>query len=168
MVMESIYLIGFMGAGKTEVGKQLSEKLNIPVIDMDAEIVKQEKQEITEIFAQYGEAYFRTIESNILKAFQGEKAIVTTGGGVILKDENRSFLNTTGRTIFLHCEPEMIAERLQGDTTRPLLVEKSFAEIAEMYKGRLPLYEECANIVVDTTTLTIDQVVNKIVESINE
>ena len=168
MVMESIYLIGFMGAGKTEVGKQLSEKLNIPVIDMDAEIVKQEEQEITEIFAQYGEAHFRTIESNILKELQDKQAIVTTGGGVILKDENRTFLNTTGRTIFLHCEPDVIAERLKGDTTRPLLIEKNITDIVEMYKGRLPLYKECANIVIDTTTLTIDEVVNKIVDSINE
>ena len=140
---ESLYIIGFMGAGKTTVGHLLGEMCGLHVIDTDSQIEKQEKKLIRDIFTQYGEEYFRKLESEVLKDLP-EMSIITTGGGIILNKQNRQFLKDTGRTVFLQCHPEVIAERLKFDTTRPLIKDKSIEEISEMYHQRLPLYKECA------------------------
>lgn len=165
--LATIYLIGFMGAGKTEIGKVLGVKSGYNVIDMDDQIEKAENMQIKDIFNQFGEIYFRMKETEILKEIGVASSIVTTGGGVILKDENRQFLKENGTVVFLQCEPEVIVNRLKGDLTRPLIKEKSLSEIVDMYHARLPIYLECADIVIDTTNLTIEEATELIMERIN-
>lgn len=164
---ETIFLIGFMGAGKTAIGKALAGITGYDVIDMDEQVVQEEKMEIKDIFSQFGEKYFRERESEVLKAYIGDRCIVTTGGGVILNENNRRILKESGHVIFLKCEPEIIASRLENDGTRPLIKEKTVAEIGEMYNARLPLYIECANLTVDTSNLTIMEAANFIAERLN-
>ncbi|MEK3890748.1 shikimate kinase [Bacillus sp. FSL K6-3431] len=162
----AIYLIGFMGAGKTEIGKVLGEKSGSEVIDMDERIVKEAGMQISDMFNRYGEVYFREKESQVLKVIGKDSTIVTTGGGVILKEENRGFLKEKGMVVFLQCRPEVIVNRLKDDLTRPLIRQKSLADIVDMYNARLPLYLECADIVIDTTNLTIEEAASLIKERI--
>lgn len=89
LVLEAIYLTGFMGAGKTTVGQQLAQNMKLPVIDTDQEIVKKLNKSIKEIFEENGEAFFRDQETKILKELPTKDVIITTGGGIVIKDENR-------------------------------------------------------------------------------
>ncbi|HLU22196.1 MAG TPA: shikimate kinase [Bacillaceae bacterium] len=159
-----IILIGFMGAGKTTIGQLLGQITGLPVIDTDITIVEQEKRTINTIFNQHGEEYFRNVESRVLRQVVNENAVITTGGGIILRAENRQLLKETGSTFFLECEPNVVVERLAEDDTRPLLKNKSLAEITQMYHNRLPLYKECATCTIDTSTLTMEEVTELILK----
>ncbi|MFC5463153.1 shikimate kinase [Lederbergia graminis] len=159
-----IILIGFMGAGKTTIGQLLGQITGLPVIDTDITIEEQEKRTINTIFNQHGEEYFRNVESRVLRQVVSENAVITTGGGIILRAENRQLLKETGNTFFLECEPNVVVERLAEDDTRPLLKNKSLAEITQMYHNRLPLYKECATCTIDTSTLTMEEVTELILK----
>lgn len=159
-----IILIGFMGAGKTTIGQLLGQITGLPVIDTDITIVEQEKRTINTIFNQHGEEYFRNVESRVLRQVVNENAVITTGGGIVLRAENRQLLKETGSTFFLECEPNVVVERLAEDDTRPLLKNKSLAEITQMYHNRLPLYKECATCTIDTSTLTMEEVTELILK----
>lgn len=159
-----IILIGFMGAGKTTIGQLLGQITGLPVIDTDITIVEQEKRTINTIFNQHGEEYFRNVESRVLRQVVSENAVITTGGGIVLRAENRQLLKETGSTFFLECEPNVVVERLAEDDTRPLLKNKSLAEITQMYHNRLPLYKECATCTIDTSTLTMEEVTELILK----
>ena len=117
----NIILIGFMGSGKTTVGRELSKELDKPFIDMDEEIEKMENITISEIFKINGEKYFRDIETNFLKSFKDTDSIISTGGGVILKEENTKLLKQLGKIIFLHADINHILNNLKEDDSRPLL-----------------------------------------------
>lgn len=165
--MKSIYLTGFMGSGKTTVGKALSERLNLPVYDSDEMIIQQQQRSIEKIFQENGEAYFRNLETEMLRSLPTQDSIITTGGGIVLKKENRDFMKENGIVIFLHCSPDMIFERLKNDNTRPLLQgSNKMKEIETRYKQRLPLYKE-ADHTVDTTDLTVAEVVENITRFID-
>lgn len=151
-----------MGAGKTTVGKALGEKLNLPVYDSDEIIIKKERRSIENIFQENGEAYFRKLETETLHALPTQNAIITTGGGIVLKKENRDFMKEHGIVIFLYCSPEMIFERLKDDSTRPLLQGNKMKEIETRLKKRLPLYKE-AEYMIDTTHLTVGEAVENII-----
>ncbi len=165
--MKAIYLTGFMGAGKTTIGKALGEKLKLPVYDSDERIAEIEKRTITEIFKMEGENYFREVESNVLRSLPTENAIITTGGGIILKKANRAFMKKNGIVFFLYCTPEVIYERLKDDDSRPLLAGDKMREIKSRLQSRLPLYRE-ADYTIDTTDLTIEETVGKIIEIMNK
>ena len=151
-----------MGAGKTTVGEALADAWNCPVYDTDACIVEAERKTIPEIFAENGEVYFRSLENKMLKKLVSQRGVITTGGGIILLEENRKLLNKSGRTIFLKCDPKIFLERLKDDCTRPIIKEKTPEDIIDIYTKRLPFYEESANIVIDTTSLTIQETVQTI------
>lgn len=153
-----------MGAGKTTIGQLLGQITGLPVIDTDITIVEQEKRTINTIFNQHGEEYFRNVESRVLRQVVNENAVITTGGGIVLRAENRQLLKETGSTFFLECEPNVVVERLAEDDTRPLLKNKSLAEITQMYHNRLPLYKECATCTIDTSTLTMEEVTELILK----
>ncbi|MBP1914764.1 shikimate kinase [Lederbergia galactosidilytica] len=165
-VKEPLFIIGFMGAGKTSVGEKLAEICGYSVIDTDQEIARKMKMEIPQIFAQYGEERFREIETEVLVELSQKSVITTTGGGIILKKANREVLKT-GKTIFLQAAPQTVLERVGLDSGRPLIQNKSLEEITEMYQTRLPLYLECASFVVDTTDLSIEEVANTINKEMN-
>jgi len=129
--MNSIILTGFMGSGKSTVGKALSEKTGFTFIDMDDEIVKREGRSINDIFKDDGEEYFRNLETSLLKEYAAsdEKIILSTGGGVILREENVMLLKKIGKIFFLQADTDELIRRLSGDTTRPLLKSSSKEEL---------------------------------------
>ena len=120
--MNSIILIGFMGAGKTTVGKELA-KNGFELIDTDAYIEEREKMSISDIFAQKGETYFRQAETKALKTLleQDKQFVISCGGGMPLREKNRALLKKLGMVVYLRIRPETVLARLKGDTTRPLL-----------------------------------------------
>ncbi|MBU8908984.1 shikimate kinase [Desertibacillus haloalkaliphilus] len=156
--MAIIYLTGFMGAGKTTVGQQLAEFLSFEVVDTDQYIENKLGQTIPDIFAKEGEQAFRTYETEALNEITGESLIVTTGGGIIQKKENRDIMKKKGVIIYLHCELEEIFNRLEGDESRPLLKGKNKEQVATLFADRLPHYED-ANHVVDTTNQSLEDIV---------
>lgn len=165
--MKSIYLTGFMGAGKTTIGKALGEYLKMPVFDTDEEIEKKEVLTISEIFERQGEAYFRACETRILGELPVEDTIITTGGGIVCKNENRKLLKEQGIVIFLFASEEEIAKRLERDETRPLLRGDKLERIGTLYKERLPIYKQAADNIINTTGKGISEVVKEIVACLN-
>ncbi len=119
--MKSIFFIGFMGVGKTTIGKRVGEIVELPVIDMDSYIERKEKKSIKEIFELQGEEYFRLLETTALNKLMNVEGIITTGGGIIEKEENRKTLAGNEFVFYLSCSFDHLWERLQGDSTRPLV-----------------------------------------------
>lgn len=119
----NIVLCGFMGCGKTTVGKILAEKLGYTFKDSDLEIEKEQGITISEIFNKFGEAYFRSLEAEMLKRLSDEKGlIIATGGGAVVNKNNADFLKENSFVVYLKVTPETVLERLKNDTTRPLLM----------------------------------------------
>ena len=160
--LRSIYLIGFMGAGKTTIGKNLANLLELPVIDTDMEIEKREGKKISEIFSDQGEAVFRELESNMLKELPTTNSVITTGGGIILSQKNRDWMKEHGTIVFLYATPEEIVNRLISDQTRPLLQQDKQTAIYELYKQRLPIYQAVCDILVDTTEKDVSVIAKEI------
>lgn len=160
--MKAIYIIGFMGSGKTTVGKALSGSLGLPVYDTDEEITKFANKSISEIFDEEGEQHFRLLEAEVLRGLPVVDSIITTGGGIILREENRKWMRENGEVIFLYASPEETLHRLEGDQTRPLLQGIKKAKVAHMLEERLPFYLESANLKVDTTSKSINLIVQEI------
>lgn len=154
-----------MGTGKTAVGKELSRMLDMKIIDIDAEIEENQQMSINEIFSTNGEAYFRDIETQTIRAFAREdRCIIATGGGAVLRDENMDILRHSGTIFCLNATPETILERTSRSSDRPLLnVDNPLAKIREMLEYRRPFYEK-AGIMVDTNDKTPLQIAEEIVE----
>lgn len=159
-------LIGFMGVGKTSVGKLLSSKLNIKFIDMDNEIEKREKKSISNIFKECGEDYFRQLESDLLKELLKEDDIViSTGGGIITKKENVGILKEEERVIFLDATAEKIQKNVAKEIdTRPLLKESKnvYETIDKLLVKRLDKYNDICNIKISINDKNINEVVSEI------
>jgi len=167
--MESIYLVGFMGAGKTTVSSILSEKLGLEVIDTDHVIETKLEKTVSEIFEEYGEDYFRQLEHLVVKGVVKENRIITTGGGAVLREDSRNILKKKKNVIYLKASATTILERLQDDTTRPLLqTENKLEKIEALLQQRDALYKEVATYTVDTDGLTLEQVAREIVDNLNE
>lgn len=159
--MRAIYLTGFMGAGKTTVGKSLAAHLKLKMIDTDAFIEEQTGKSIRDIFEQEGESTFRHYERHYLRALPVDNVIITTGGGMVMQKENRDWMRENGTVIYLHCSPDKILGRLKEDTSRPLLDANKEVLIQQLLKERLPFYKE-ANYTVDTSEKSIVEVVAEI------
>ncbi|MCA0982767.1 shikimate kinase [Halobacillus yeomjeoni] len=155
-----IYLIGFMGCGKSTVGKLLSERMNIVYMDMDETIEENEKKSIPEIFKIHGENYFRELETNLLLNIDSNM-VVSTGGGVILSEKNRQILSE-GTVIYLKASWETINERLSLDTTRPLW-KGDYSEKKERFEGRLSMYESIADHIIQVDHHTPSEVADDII-----
>jgi shikimate kinase len=162
IILKALYLTGFMGAGKTTVGEQLAEKLNLPVLDTDQQIVKKLNMSIKEIFEQHGESFFRDAETDILNELPREDVIITTGGGIVIKDENRELMKTHGHVILLHANIDIIYERVHSDTNRPLASKKTKDELNDLYKSREVFYQDCS-FAVETANKSIDDIVDEII-----
>lgn len=127
--MQAIYITGFMGAGKTTIGKALSDKLGIPVVDTDQRIEEKHGKLIRDIFAEEGEISFRQYESAMLQALPTSDIIITTGGGIVESTNNRQWMSENGIVVYLYCDPYVIAERLSEDTTRPLFQKREYRSV---------------------------------------
>lgn len=140
---KNIYLIGFMGAGKSSVSRAMAELSDLEEVDMDAAIVSREGMSIPQIFENKGEAYFRKAETEVLKELAGKQGmIVSCGGGTVLKEENREIMKGSGEVVFLSATPETIFERVKNGRNRPLLNGHMNVEyIRELMEERMPYYE---------------------------
>lgn len=149
---EHIVLIGFMGAGKSTVGRWLSRKLSRQLLDTDAMIEARAGMTISEIFAARGEEAFRAAETEVLAglAQRRQPVIVSTGGGMPMRAENREALRKLGSVVYLRVKPETVCERLAGDTTRPLLAgDDRQRKVETLLAQRGPIYEKAAHLTVD-------------------
>lgn len=167
---DSIYLVGFMGTGKSTVGAKLSERLHATLIEMDQVIANQHDMEISDIFDEYGENYFRRMETGLLKELQGKKhLVVSTGGGVVLREENVELMREDGYVVHLDARPEVIYERVKDNKDRPLLNENMSVEyIEEMLGDRKEYYRSAAHIRVSTNNKSIDEIVEEICERLED
>lgn len=166
--MKGIILIGFMGAGKTTVGRLLSQETGMDHIDFDDKIVEEIGMTIQEYFDLHGEAAFRERETAVLKRYLDHNQVVSTGGGIVMRPENRELLKQMAPVVYLKTKPESFISRLKQDhtTVRPLVVSKSAAEIQEVFEPRIPLYEESASIIIETDNRTPEVIVKEILENI--
>jgi shikimate kinase len=163
-----IFLIGFMGSGKTHWGKRLSQKLSIRFFDLDEQIVAHEGKSISEIFAEKGEEYFRLLEQDVLHiiAESHDSFVVACGGGTPCYFNNIEYMNNTGTTVWIYTSVDTLYSRLLGEKDkRPLIRElgddqlKGF--IKKKYADRKMYYEQ-ADIVVEEENTTLEFMVEKI------
>ncbi|WZL79998.1 shikimate kinase [Vallitaleaceae bacterium 9-2] len=163
--MNNVVLIGFMGSGKSSVGKVLADKLERNFIDMDDEIEVGEEKSINEIFEAYGEEHFRELETSYLEKLLTKKnKVIATGGGVILKEENVSILKRIGTVVFLHTPLDQLLNNLQDDTKRPLLKDEDHATtIKNLLNLREPIYFEASNMIIQTKDKSIEEIADEIV-----
>ncbi|OGX27778.1 MAG: hypothetical protein A2787_02430 [Omnitrophica WOR_2 bacterium RIFCSPHIGHO2_01_FULL_48_9] len=163
--MKNIVLIGFMGAGKSVAAKELAKRLKREFFSTDALLEKKEGRPIAEIFQASGEAYFRKIESAVVKELAArEGIIVDCGGGVFLNPENSAHLKKTGTVFYLFATSEVLHERTKAHGHRPLLkVADPLAKIKELLKSREPFYKQ-ADHQIDTSGKTNAQVCAEILE----
>lgn len=168
--MQGIILIGFMGSGKTTIGKVLEKKTGIKHIDLDEKIVDQIGMSIDQYFDLFGELAFREKETDILKTYLGRNQIISTGGGIILKDENRKLLKDMPLVVYLKTSPEVFISRIKEDTSviRPLALSKSPEEILKVFQARISLYEESANMVVETDGERPEEIADEILCGLEE
>ncbi len=167
----SIALIGFMGTGKTAVGKALAEKLGKEFVELDSLIEQKAGKTIPEIFQQGGEVRFRELEIEVTKEIAENKdAVIACGGGVVLNRINIDRLRKGCIIVYLTASPRAILKRTSGDENeRPLLKADSRAlTIRELLRFRKPFYERAADIKIDTSKLNIDAVVEQIIEKVKE
>jgi shikimate kinase len=167
----SIALIGFMGTGKTAVGRRLAQKLGKEFIELDALIEKKAGKSIPEIFRQEGEIGFRELEIEVTREVAGRKnAVIACGGGVILNTINIDRLRQECVIVCLTASPAVILKRTSGDKDeRPLLaVADRLRQIRELLKFRQPFYERSADITVNTSRLKVDTVVGRIIDKLPE
>lgn len=164
----NIVLTGFMGAGKTSVGKSLAREKSMGFIDTDDIIEKNSGISITEIFSRYGEVHFRTLESQAaLEVSALKKHVIATGGGIVLSQENVDCLRLGGKMFYLKATPEVIWERVKHYQHRPLLqVQDPIGKIRALLSERESCYHR-ADCTIDTSHLTVEQVVAKIVEDLD-
>jgi len=163
--MRNIYLVGFMGTGKTSVGRELARKKKRCFVDLDELIELREKGLIADIFAQKGEPYFRCLEKQALKEVSREKEfVVACGGGIVVASENIKIMKESGVIICLSASPEVILKRTQGHAHRPLLnVADPKKQIGLLLKLRAPYYAR-ADKIIDTSKMTVEKVVDKILQ----
>lgn len=166
---KNIVLIGFVGSGKSSVGKKLSYKLKESFIDSDSMIEKRAGCSIAQIFADKGENEFRDIETKCIRELTEKKPgfIISTGGGMPLREENRKLLRKIGKVVYLKAEPETIYERIKDDTSRPLLrSEDPQKKIREMMNERSSIYEEAADITVITDGKSCREIAGEIAAAV--
>ena len=149
--MKNIVLCGFMGSGKSTIGKALAEALNLEFIDTDTLIEEIEGMTISQIFEKFGEKHFRMLETKLIqKLCKEEGRVIALGGGLAANTDNHKFLKESGKIVFLNCEIEETLRRISGDKTRPLTT-LGKEDIIKRYNERLPIYKSIADITVDST-----------------
>ena len=154
--------MGLPGSGKSTIGRQLARRLDIRFVDSDLVIERRIGCSIREYFEREGEAAFRDLEQEVINDLtQNGTGVLSTGGGVVLRQANRDHLRQRCQTIYLHSAPEEVFRRLRNDQNRPLLqVADPLARLKELYLARDPLYREAAHFVVETGRPSVSTLVN--------
>lgn len=163
----NVILTGFMGVGKTSVGNMLAEHLRFTFIDTDVLIEADQSKTITEIFGAFGEAYFRDVESRIIaQVLRGEGQIVSTGGGAVIREENRRLFRASGLVVCLIARPDVILDRIKHETHRPLLhTPDPRARIEDLLAQRTLFYAD-ADLTIDTSDKSVASIVTEILERV--
>ncbi|MFC1536668.1 shikimate kinase [Pseudomonadota bacterium] len=142
-------LIGLMGSGKSSIGRRLAKHFGTSLIDLDNYIVEKAGKSIPEIFAEQGEEGFRDLESEALNEVLGRHGVIATGGGAVLREENRKLLKEHPPVIWLKASPEFLARRIDGDSNRPLIAAgETLKKLQQLAEVRYPLYEQCADFIL--------------------
>jgi shikimate kinase len=166
----NIVLIGFMGCGKSTIGRRLAGRLGYEFLDSDDLITARAGKSISEIFASEGEQRFRERETTELRELADATGLVlATGGGTIVREENRHLLRRFGIVIWLHADPEALFQRASRNRKRPLLeVENPRSAFKDLLESRIPLYETTALLKVDATGLSHEQTLEAILHALEE
>ena len=166
----NIVLEGFMGSGKSTVSELLSEELMLELIDTDEVIEDTEGRTINEIFETEGEASFREMETDLLEAIDSDhwrEFVISLGGGMPVKEENRELLRKIGKVVYLRAKPETIFERVKDDDKRPLLkTEDPLAKIEELLEKRAAFYEDVADMIIDTDGKSPLEITKEIIDKL--
>lgn len=167
---QHIFLIGFMGCGKSTCAACLCRMTGAEQIEMDQEIVKRQGMEITEIFRVHGEEYFRDLETDLIKEIGNmEPMVVSCGGGTVLREENVALMKAAGRIVLLTAEPETVFDRVKGSADRPVLNgNMNLSYIKELMEARRPRYEAAADAAVATDGRTAEEICEEILEQRKE
>jgi shikimate kinase len=165
-VPENIVLVGFMGSGKSTVGRMLARRLGFRFLDTDKLVEEREHASIPKIFEQHGEAHFRERETAALESLNGlQRHVLATGGGIVTVPANIPLLRSLGLVVLLTADPEEIYRRVSRNSGRPLLqVEDPRRRVLDLMAARQPLYESAAHFRVDSTRLRHEDVTAKIAD----
>lgn len=145
----NIYLCGFMGCGKSTIGRRLASILGYSFVDLDSYIENQEGMKITEIFARFGEPHFRNLETQAISDFQKNSTVIATGGGALVSPTNAQLAKDNGKIILINASFEVCYSRISHDSTRPIAHSKTKEQLLELYNSRLPLYIQNSDIQID-------------------
>jgi len=149
----NIYLVGYRGTGKSSLGKKLAKLLGYKLVDLDKEIVKKAGMSIPEIFSNFGEPHFRVLERECILFFGAkDHQVIATGGGIVVDEDNRSFLKEEPFVVLLETEIPILYSRIYGDKNRPALTKLNpLDEIKQLIQIRDPYYREVSDLVFDTS-----------------
>lgn len=166
----NIVLCGMMGVGKSSVGIRISEKTGRRWYDTDV-VISDRHGSIADIFEYYGEAHFRSLETDVVKELGAKDGLViSTGGGLVLKPENNELLKQKGKIFFMRASFETLLTRVRADETRPLLKDngKIAEKLGQLLGERTPVYEAVADFIVDTDGRSVDEVADEIIRLAEE
>ncbi|WP_353472463.1 shikimate kinase [Salipiger sp. H15] len=165
---KTVVLVGMMGAGKSAVGRALATALNVPFRDSDAEIEKAANMTIAEIFARDGEAFFRRKESQVIeRLLDARPAVLSTGGGAYMAEENRRMITEKGVAVWLDADLKVLWGRVRHKDTRPLLrTPDPLATLSEIYERRVPIYALADLAVKSEQGLSVDAMARKVIETL--
>lgn len=166
----NIFLIGFMGAGKSTVAAGLERMLEVERIEMDAAISRKQKMSIPEIFEEFGETYFRDLESNMLIELQKKsQTIVSCGGGIVMRPENAEHMKKHGRVVLLTAAPQTIYDRVKDSRERPILNNNMNVEfIEELMEKRREKYLATADVIIETDGKSVVEICEEILTRLVE
>lgn len=166
--VQNIIFIGFMGTGKSTLGRMLAEHMQWSFVDCDERIVRKAGMSIADFFAQHGEAAFRALETEVIQeVLYNQQQIVSTGGGSVLLEANRELMKNGGLVIALTADKDTIIQRVKHDTGRPLLQGDAEARIEQLLKERAGAYD-FADLTIDTAQESIEQVIQRIMQMLEE
>lgn len=164
----AIVLIGFMGAGKSSVGLELSRLTDLPLYETDAAVVAEAGMSVEDLFQSHGEAFFRDAESAALRGMPSDGAIVSTGGGIVVRPENFELLRRLGFIVYLEADEATLVSRLRDETERrPLLQNDDIpSTVARLLREREPLYRTLADLTINTVHLRPEEIARKITQHV--
>ena len=164
MDFKNIFIIGSMGSGKTSIGKMLAQKNCLSFLDTDHEIIRSCGHSIPDIFEKFGEEHFRDLETEQLRKMDTiENHVISTGGGIVLKDDNKKLIKSLGLIIFLDINISSQMDRVKNRKNRPLLNDKNLKDnLLSLKKIRDPIYKKISNYIIDVSGKERNQVINEI------